>query len=289
MAEQERLTKAERREQKRKERLEEEARQEQQAKKQRARNSGIAVISVALIGGLVFLAVDNASGPTPTGGVTITQAAGEEAQATAGCEVVNDQRLEDATHYEPTTIPPAETIYTAGRPTNSGPHYTRPNGVIDGVSNNQLDEFATTHNLEHGAIIVWFDPAQVDGGTVDAIDDWVERFNAAGFAQELSGAGLFASPYEDPGIDSGKPIAMRAWGVSMDCDSWDEDAANKFVIDNYGTNGTAPEAALGPYPLDALRYDDGSTGGDGDTTDGDGADTGDEDVDAGDMAPDDEG
>lgn len=287
MAEQERMTKAERREQKRKERLEEEARQEQDAKKQRARNSGIAVISVALIGGLVYLAVDNAAGPTPTGGVTIAQAAAEEAQATAGCEVVNDQQVGEATHYEPTTIPPAETIYTDGRPTNSGPHYTRPNGVIDGVSNNQLDEYATTHNLEHGAIITWFDPAQVDGGTIDEIDDWVERFNAAGFAQELSGAGLFASPYTDPGIDSGKPIALRAWGVSMDCDSWDETAVNKFVIDHYGTNGTAPESALGPYPLDALRYDDGATDGDEETGD-DGA-TDEHDVDAGDMAPDDEG
>lgn len=284
MAEQERMTKAERREQKRKERLEEEARQAEVDKKQRARNAGIAVISVALIGGLVFLAVDNASGPTATGGVTITQAAGEEAQAAAGCEIVNDQRLADATHFEPTTIPPAETIYTDGRPTNSGPHYTRANGVISGVSNNQLDEFATTHNLEHGAVIVWFDPDQVDRGTIGDIGDWVERFNAAGFAQELSGAGLFGSPYTDPGIDSGKALAVRAWGVSMDCDSWDETALNKFVIDHYGTNGTAPEAALGPYPFDALRYDDGSDAG----STGDGA-SDEQDVDAGDMAPDDEG
>lgn len=284
MAEQERMTKAERREQKRKERLEEEARQAEVDKKQRARNAGIAVISVALIGGLVFLAVDNASGPTATGGVTITQAAGEEAQAAAGCEIVDDTAIEERTHYEPANVPPAETLYTSGRPTNSGSHYTRPNGVISGVANSQLDEYATTHNLEHGGVIVWFDPDQVDRGTIGDIGDWVERFNAAGFAQELSGAGLFASPYTDPGIDSGKALAVRAWGVSMDCDAWDQTAINKFVIDHYGTNGTSPEAGLGPYPFDALRYDDGSDAG----STGDGA--GDEqDVDAGDMAPHDEG
>lgn len=256
MAEQEKLTKAERKEQRRQERLEAEEAAAAKAAKDRVRNSIIGVVVVALIGGMVFLALDNTS-EVVVAGETITRAEGEDALAAAGCEEIDTPDLEDRTHYEPTSVPPAESVYTAGRPTDSGPHYTRTNPVIDGVSDRQLDEFATTHNLEHGSIIAWYDPARVEGDTVDVLDEFVATYNAAGFEQELSGAGLFASPYEEPGITtSDKPIALRAWNVSMDCDTISETALKAFTIEHYGTNGTAPEAALGPYPGEVLGYDD---------------------------------
>jgi hypothetical protein len=255
MAEQDRMTKAERREQRRLERIEEEAAAKVAASRARVRNALVGVVSVAAIGGLVALAVGNGTVDLANA-VTLTVAEGEAAQAAAGCEVLSTSALSDRTHYEPNTIPVAETIYTEGRPTNSGPHYSRTNGVIGGVADTPLAEEATTHNLEHGAVIVWFDPDQVDGSDVDAIDDWLNTFNDSGFAQANTGAGLFASPYEEPGIDSGKAIAVRAWGVSMDCDTWDETALNAFVIDHYGTNGIAPENSLGPYPAEVLAYSD---------------------------------
>jgi hypothetical protein len=59
-------------------------------------------------------------------------------------------------------------------------------------------------------------------------------------------------------ISSGKPIAMRAWGVAMDCDSWDESYADGFLVDYWGTHGIAPERNLSPYPASAIQYGDGA-------------------------------
>jgi hypothetical protein len=122
------------------------------------------------------------------------------------------------------------------------------------VPNSPLDERAYTHNLEHGAVMVWFDPEVVDGGTVDEMQSWMRTLNASGF-EALSGGGILVSPFEGE-FTSGKPIALRAWGLAVDCDEWNETYANSFVIRFYGSHGAAPERNLSPYPEDAMRFSD---------------------------------
>ncbi len=255
MAEEDRQTKAERREEKRLRRIEEEAAAASAAKKARTRNGLYAVTLIAVIGGLVFLAVGNQA-PTIENAITVAQSDVEAAMTANGCEELDVVPLESREHLQPATAPPAENLYTNGRPTSSGPHYETWGPIYDGVRNEPLDERSTTHNLEHGSVIVWFDADQVDSDTTSEIDSWVKLLNNSGFESDRgSGGGILAAPVGDWGIDSGKAIAIRAWGKAMDCDSWSEDAANGYVIENFGTRGNAPESPLSPYPEDALEYD----------------------------------
>ena len=269
MAEQERLTKAERREQKRQRRLEEEAAAAAKAARDRRRNTFTAIALLVVVGLLVWLAVGNL---TPDASVQLTRAEAEEARAAADCEVLDPGLITDADtaplgissreHLDPATAPAAEVLYTNGRPTASGPHYTNPLPIVNGIRDEPIDERASTHNLEHGSIIVWFDADEVPSEDVADIEDWVTQLNENGFAENTGRAGIIASPVGESGIDSGKPLAIRAWGQAMDCESWDRDWANAFTIDHYGTNGTAPENFIGVYPEDTLAYGDG-----GDSTD----------------------
>lgn len=270
MAEQDRRpTKAERREQKRQRRLEEERLAEEQAARDRRRNITYGVSLFVVVGVLIALAVGNL-GQTIDSAITLTRAEAEDARAASGCEVLDVELVSDAdvaalglngrSHVEPATAPAADVLYTRGRPTASGPHYTTPLPVRNGVPDNPLDERGSTHNMEHGAIIVWIDTDVVPGDDVDDIDDWVALLNDNGFAENSGRAGIMASPVTDAGIDSGKPLAIRGWGVAMDCDTWDRDWANAFVIEHYGPRGDAPER-FQEYPSDALDFsgDDAAT------------------------------
>ena len=265
MAEQERKTKAERREEKRQRRMEEEAAAEAAARRQTFRNGAIAVALVLVLGGLGWLAVDNQS-PTIGEAITVSQEEIDAAREASGCEVLEVTPIDSREHLDPATAPPEEALYTQGRPTATGPHYVNPGPIFSGVRDEQLDERATTHNLEHGSVIIWFDPEQVDDQAVDEIDALVASLNDAGFASNQGRAGILASPFTDPGIDSGKAIAIRSWGQAMDCEEWDEDYAHGWIAEHFGTRGPAPEAALGQYPEDVLEISDES-GSDDTTTD----------------------
>jgi hypothetical protein len=187
--------------------------------------------------------------------IVVASAAVEEGREAAGCEMlVEGEPLPDSSHFEANQQPPLDAIYPDIRPTHSGPHTVQTYPVVD-ISSSQIDEAATTHNLEHGAIIAWYDPEQVDDTMVEQMGSWSASLNDRGF-RSPGGGGVMVSPYEDPGISSGQAIALRAWGVAMDCDDWNEDVANGFAIDHYGTHGDAPERPLSPFPDDTLSYSD---------------------------------
>ena len=278
MAEQERKTKAERREEKRQRRMEEEAAAAAAERRQTIRNAAVGAGLVAVLGGLTFLAVGNLN-PTIENAITVSRAEVDDARAANGCEVLQVEPLASREHLEPSTAPPPEVLYTNGRPTATGPHYTNPGPIYSGVRDEQLDERATTHNLEHGSVIIWFDPEQVSGADVDDIDELVGTLNESGFASNAGRAGILAAPFTDPGIESGKAIAIRSWAQGMDCDSWDRDYALGWIAEHFGSRGPSPESALGQYPEDVLEIaDSGEAEGDGDD---DGSTDGDDDTDAG--------
>ena len=255
MAEQERKTKAERRAEARAERKRAEEEAASQAKKQQVRNGVIAVAVIAVIALVMIPTVQNLLGGEEAE-TTISQAAALEAREAAGCEMVVDgQPLADAQHHDPATAPPADVLYASSevRPTHSGPHFRGVNDALGGVPTNPLDERATTHNLEHGSIIAWYDPAEVDDATVSDMEDWMQARQEMGF-ESRAGGNIFVSPYE--GMTGDKPIAIRAWGYALNCDEWNQDVADAMIIDYWGTHGSAPERNLSPYPAEALGYAD---------------------------------
>jgi hypothetical protein len=256
VAEHERLTNKERRAQAREERKRKEAEAAAQRKRRSLRNGLVTALVVGIVAAVVLQAF--LGGPETLGEtVLISSTDAEEARAAAGCEVLADREPDpDRSHFSASAAPAADAIYTGVRPPHSGPHTESVHPIVSDGASSQLDERSLTHNLEHGAIIAWYDPEQVDRGTASQMGDWAGTLNANGFRFDRAGTAIFVAPYEEPGISSGKSVAFRAWGTAMDCDEWDETVANAFVIENFGSHGIGPERICCAYPTDVLDYAD---------------------------------
>lgn len=255
----ERLTKKERREQRRLEQRRQEAEEAKRDRRRRLLTIIGAVVAVAAIAAVFWFTREP---PVPQETIVIQAAEAEEAAEAAGCEPVDVPILQNTQHLsEP--APPASELYPV-RPTSTGPHFPRTAPV--GFFDEYVDERETTHNLEHGSVIAWWDP---DGfQETGALEEWVETRNRMGFSaragQMGAGAGVIAAPFETD-LASGKALAFRAWGVAFACDEFNQTFADAFLAGNYGTHGQAPERSLAPFPEEALRIEgtvDGATPGD---------------------------
>lgn len=258
MAIEERKTKAERRAEARAERKRRE--EEERKQTQRRQFSGIvgALVLLVFVGGGVYFMLDNGDS-AEAAERTISATAAADAREAAACEVLaEDAPLPDATHFSPETAPPADQLYgTSLRPNHSGSHYEGVHPPLAGAPSSPIEERAVTHNLEHGSVVVWFDPDQVDGDTVSDMESWMNARQSMGF-EGRGGGNVFVSPASN--ITSGKAVALRAWGQAWDCDGWDETVADSFLIEYWGTHGIAPERPLSPYPEEALGYSDATVG-----------------------------
>jgi hypothetical protein len=255
VAERERLTNKERRAKAREERRRKEEEAAARRKRDQMRNGLITFVVVGVIAAVVLQAF--LGGPdTIDDAILISSSEAEEAFDAAGCEILADREpLPDRAHFEANQQPNLDTIYPDIRPTHSGPH-TVGTHPVTAAARSQISEAATTHNLEHGTIIAWWDPEQIDSATAGEIGTWASTLNANGFRRDAAGVGIITSPFEDPGIDGGKAVAFRAWGTAMDCETWDETVANAFVLDHFGTHGIGPERSIAPFPDGVLAYED---------------------------------
>lgn len=169
-----------------------------------------------------------------------------EALASPDCREVDPGELDDRDHLDAASAPPASELYDTDLPA-AGPHFQSWNPVVDELPSTPLDVRALLHNLEHGAVVVWLDPDQLDAGTLDFAARWRAQLGAAGFDNHETGAAVFVSRV--PGhVEDGPAVALRAWGVALDCDTWELAVADAFVGLHYGTRGDAPEADMGPWP-----------------------------------------
>lgn len=170
----------------------------------------------------------------------------EQRREAAGCEVtVDGAPLEDRTHLDPSTAPPPDALYP-DRPAHSGQHYGRLLPLPGGTEDQPLDERAVLHNMEHGSVVVWFGPQ-----LRSEVAEWRASRVRLGFTSSSGGA-LFASPM--PQLEDPPTVALRAWGVAMDCERFDPVVADAFLVDHWGSHGEAPEASLSPYPADSLAW-----------------------------------
>jgi len=255
VAERDKIPNKERRARAREERRRAEAAAAERKQSRNWRHGLASFAVVGVVGAVLFQAF--AGGPaTIEDAILLTSAQAESAREAAGCQVLADRDpLPDRTHFDNSAQVDASAVYTDTRPTHSGPHTVGVHPVTPAATR-QIDEVSSTHNLEHGTVIVWWDPAQIDTATADRIGTWASTLNANGFRRDAAGVGIMSSPFEDPGIDSGKAVALRAWGVAMDCDTWDETVAYAFALDHFGTHGIGPERQTAPFPEGVLAYED---------------------------------
>ena len=108
-------------------------------------------------------------------------------------------------------------------PPVSGPHSQR--ALPCGTHGQPLPDENIVHNLEHGAIGLFYQPT-VEEDTVKEIEALVQSFDSH----------VFSAP--DP--DMLKPFAITAWGHMMRLDEYNEEAIKGF-IEEFRQGGDAPE------------------------------------------------
>ena len=243
MAERERLTKRERREKRRRERREAEKAEAKQARWRRIRNVAVTIVAVAGVVAIFVLTDEE-----PPEQVTLTAEEAQRAAEQAGC-TTREVEIQEGTHLSPDSAPPAGQLYPR-RPPSSGPHFGSPLAP-PGFHDDPIDERSTVHNLEHGAVAVWYDPAALDEDGRRRLEDWVRGRNRAGFNAGRGGAAIMGAPFD--GRLDGSSVAFRAWGAEVDCADFDATAGDAFLAEHFGTRGRAPEGAMAPYPEEAVR------------------------------------
>lgn len=168
-----------------------------------------------------------------------TVADAEERLADFGCTPLEEMADLGAGHFsgQPAELeasPPSEAY--AHRPTTSGRHL--PSVVATGVYDDYVDERLTTHNMEHGYVIVWWDP-ELPADDVEEIQTWASEQIENGYEE------LVAAPYNEPLPDGGS-VAMTAWGHRQLCDQFDPQIAEAFLIERHDS-ADAPESLAGPH------------------------------------------
>lgn len=124
-------------------------------------------------------------------------------------------------------------------PATSGPHWGSPTGW--GVYTTPQNESQLIHNMEHGGIIVWYDPDRVDADEMSDLTSYVDTQLSAGISGRYK---FILSPWG--GVDELRtPIAVTAWLRLLELDEVDTDAIDDFARQNYGRS---PEPNGGPAP-----------------------------------------
>jgi hypothetical protein len=126
-------------------------------------------------------------------------------------------------------------------PATSGPHWD-PSGVANwGVYSTPQNETQVVHNLEHGGIVIWYDPERVPSEGVDALTQYVNTQTASGISGRFK---FILSPW---GGEEPLPAAVvaTAWRYMLPLETADTGAINEFARSRYGR---APEPNGGPGP-----------------------------------------
>ena len=110
-----------------------------------------------------------------------------------------------------------------------------------GVYSTPQNETQVIHNLEHGGIVVWYDPARLDQDGIDALTQYVNGQTSSG----LSGRFKFIlTPWGgDEPLPS--PVVATAWRYLLQLETADTAAIDEFARAHYGRS---PEPNGGPGP-----------------------------------------
>jgi hypothetical protein len=124
-------------------------------------------------------------------------------------------------------------------PATSGPHWTTPDNW--GVFTTAQAESQVIHNLEHGGIVIWYDPARVDAAGIQALADYVTAQVRSGISGRFK---FILSPWG--GTEPlPAPIVATAWRYLLELETADTSAIADFARARYQRS---PEPNGGPAP-----------------------------------------
>jgi uncharacterized protein DUF3105 len=187
----------------------------------------LAIGGVLLVGVLVVaLVLAFGSGPNANAGVLQPDDGGTHIEVGASCR------------DNPTSCGLAADPYSS-LPATSGPHWGTPDNW--GVYTSAQPESQVIHNLEHGGIVIWYDPAKVDAAGVQTLTDYVSRQVASGVSGRFK---FILSPWggSEP---LPAPIVATAWRYLLPLQTADTNAIAEFARLRYQKS---PEPNGGPAP-----------------------------------------
>jgi hypothetical protein len=127
-------------------------------------------------------------------------------------------------------------------PATSGPHWD-PSGIANwGVYPTPQNETQLIHNLEHGGIVIWYDPDALDDAQVAELTSYVEGQVSSG----ISGRYKFILTPWGGNVDLGAAVAATAWRHLLKLDTFDMDAIRAFADSSYLRYAPEPNGGPGP-------------------------------------------
>jgi len=148
--------------------------------------------------------------------------AADAADAGACNTVVQAQPSEGATH-----IPDCTTQAYVSNPPSSGPHWGT--SAAHGVYNVAVPRESLVHNLEHGAVVIWYN-CSANCTDVSRAEAFISSLPLDPICPQGLPRRVILVP--DPLLDV--PIAASAWGFTLRANCFDEQAFADFFSAHYG-------------------------------------------------------
>ena len=122
-------------------------------------------------------------------------------------------------------------------PATSGPHWNQPPiaPMNWGVYTSAVPEPAAVHNLEHGGIVIWYQPSKIAAADLASLTAFVQ--------QQITQEQFKVILVPWSGANFGHPIAVTAWDWLLYLDTANLDAIRTFIGAHYEQS---PEPLGGP-------------------------------------------
>jgi hypothetical protein len=183
---------------------------------------GVVVVGVLILALVILFG----SGPSPNSGTQFPDDGTSHTQEGTSCRTA------------PASCEVSGNPYSSV-PATSGPHWGTPANW--GVYSTPQNESQLIHNLEHGGIVVWYDPERLDADGIDALTSYVTTQVASGVSGRYK---FMLSPWAG-GEPLPAPVVATAWRYTLSLETADTDAIDAFARARYGRS---PEPNGGPGP-----------------------------------------
>ena len=201
--------------------------------------SGLPDWRLLLIGGVVVvgllilaLVILFGSGPNPNEGIQHRDDGTTHTAVGADCRDPAQQNASTNCGTDPYSSLPA----------TSGPHWDVSGIANWGVYSTPQPETQLIHNLEHGGIVIWYDPERLDAEGIDALTSYVGAQVASG----VSGRYKFILSPWGGGDPLPAPVVATAWRYSLELETADTDALDGFARARYQRGSPEPNGGPGP-------------------------------------------
>ncbi len=126
-------------------------------------------------------------------------------------------------------VSPGTDIQYDTTPPTSGPHYSTT--VSAGFYEETQPAGALVHTLEHGAVVIYYDPAALDQEA---------RADLEAYASEYTGTWQSVVVVPNPNENPESPYVLTAWRHMLRLDSYDADVVRAFIAEYLGRGPENP-------------------------------------------------